>query len=65
MMTFLRNVFRVIYNKNGAKGLKQDYLVYGNCIMSTDVDECSERSDNCEVGSTCVNTEGSFTCDGM
>ena len=62
-MTFLRNVFRVILQQKRSERDKQDYLVYGNCIMSTDVDECSERSDNCEVGSTC--TEGSFTCDGI
>ena len=33
-------------------------------IMSTDIDECMAGSDNCGGGTTCVNTEGSFTCDG-
>ena len=34
-------------------------------VLSTDIDECAERSDNCGGGTTCVNTPGSFRCDGM
>ena len=27
-----------------------------------DIDECFVSSHNCSVGETCINTEGSFTC---
>ena len=27
-----------------------------------DIDECSEGSSNCTVGSTCVNAQGSYYC---
>lgn len=31
--------------------------------IAIDVDECSEDSNPCENGGTCINTPGSFTCD--
>ena len=30
----------------------------------TDIDECNEGSDSCGDGFVCVNTPGSFRCDG-
>ena len=33
--------------------------------VSTDIDECTEGSDTCNDDTTCVNTPGSFRCDGM
>ena len=35
------------------------------CIsLPTDIDECTEDKHNCENGYVCVNTLGSFICDG-
>ena len=28
----------------------------------TDIDECTEETDNCDDNGICTNTEGSFTC---
>ena len=32
------------------------------CFNSPDIDECAEGTDNCEAGTTCVNTAGGFIC---
>jgi hypothetical protein len=30
--------------------------------ISTDINECSENTHNCDRNATCTNTEGSFNC---
>ena len=34
--------------------------MYMYVIFDTDIDECSENTDNCSQ--TCTNTDGNFTC---
>ena len=31
-------------------------------LYSTDIDECTRGTDNCDVNADCINTEGSFQC---
>ena len=33
-----------------------------NGIDCSDIDECTELTDDCDVDATCTNTDGSFTC---
>ena len=36
-----------------------------NSFYILDIDECADGTDDCEEGTTCVNTEGGFMCVGM
>ena len=36
------------------------HLIYSIC--QTDVDECSDNTNNCDSNADCTNTEGSYTC---
>ena len=41
-------------------------LTYNNAHkwdLSTDIDECTDGTHNCNANAECSNTEGSFTCD--
>ena len=31
-------------------------------IQYTDIDECKEKSDNCDINAHCTNNPGSFDC---
>ena len=31
-------------------------------MIPTDINECSDDSSNCAIGSTCVNTQGGYNC---
>ena len=31
-------------------------------MISTDIDECIEETDNCDDNAACTNTDGTFTC---
>ena len=31
-------------------------------MISTDIDECIEETDNCDDNAACTNTAGTFTC---
>ena len=38
-----------------------DPILNHQCFFS-DVDECTEGTDNCDMNADCTNTDGSFTC---
>ena len=37
-------------------------IVFQNCIVLSDVDECSKGSHDCDVNARCNNTVGSYQC---
>lgn len=32
---------------------------------SIDIDECAEEINTCETGTACINSQGSYSCEGM
>ena len=38
-----------------------DLLCY--TFIHSDIDECTEETDNCDDNAICTNTDGSFTCE--
>ena len=54
------------HNCTNADGDYQCYCLTGFRLVNnencTDIDECSEESDNCHANSTCLNTIGSYSC---
>ena len=39
-----------------------NFLEYILTIHSSDIDECTSDTDNCDVNADCINTGGSFQC---
>ena len=39
-------------------------ILYNNILptLFTDIDECSDNTDNCHTNATCTDVDGSFTC---
>ena len=37
-------------------------IYFSSIILITDIDECSDGSDDCDDNALCENTEGSHTC---
>ena len=35
---------------------------HNTCLFILDIDECAEKTDNCNDNAKCTNTIGSFTC---
>ena len=48
-------------HRSSTKGVLNIYVDIWS-LMSLDVDECSEESDDCDSNADCTNTDGSFTC---
>jgi len=40
----------------------EGYLLEGNGLNCSDINECENGDDNCSENANCTNTEGSFTC---
>ena len=61
MAEIVKLVVKVKTNDMEANLLRISY----NSFFILDIDECADGTDDCEEGTTCVNTEGGFMCVGM